>query len=662
MNHIGWLEQLGLEAFGRDVRYALRVLRKSPGQTLVALISLALGIGATTAIFSVIYGVLISPYPYGHPNQIWAPLIRDLARPDGGFSAHQMRDYVELKRLPALSDTMATRPEGRILTGDRTPENFQTISVTSNAFQFLEVAPILGRTIQPSDVRPDGQPEPVIVLTVKAWDRLFNSSPSALGQKIVLNDQPFTVIGVMPSRFGWWTDDGGWVVLPEDSRDARNVFAIMRLKRGTSAKVAEEQLQALHLRLAKERPNDFPKTGFTTSLQNYMDITTASGAMESSLRMLFGAVGFLLLIACANVANLQMARATSRAHEVAVRMSVGAVRGRLLRQLLTESVVLSVVGGALGVAFAFGITKAIVMLMPEQYVPNEARITLNLYALVFCACVSIATGILFGLVPALKCSRPDLVDALKDAGRSLSGAARGNRTRNTLVVAEVTLSVVLLIAASLTIRGFFDLQHRNVGFQPDKLMVVSVQLAPKRYATYDQRVAFAERLLAAAQGLPDVEAAAIGNGGLPFGGPRSGYSIEGQPKDGSPDIQMVLMSADYPKAMEIPLRIGRNIEPREVTQAEPVALINETAAKLWPAGTSPIGAQIRLSILEKPPTAAPGPQRGSPLVTVVGVIGDTRNAGLSNPTASAVYVPYTLLAPTNRARWRSGLETNLCSR
>ncbi len=648
MNGIGWLE-----AVSQDIRYAVRVLRKNSGQTLVALISLALGIGATTAIFSVIYGVLISPYPYGRPNLIWAPLINDLARPqNGGFSGHQMRDYVELKRLPALADTMATRPEGRVLTGDHAPENFSVINVTANAFQFLEVSPTLGRTIEPSDVRSDGQPEPVIVLTVKAWQRLFDGNPSALGKKLVLNDQPFTVIGVMPSRFGWWTDDGGWIVLPEDARDARNVFAIMRLKSGISPKVAEDQLQALHLRLAKERPNDFPKAGFTTSLQNYMNITVASGPMESSLRLLFGAVGFLLLIACANVANLQMARATSRAHEVAVRMSVGAGRSRLVRQLLTESVVLAAVGGVLGVVFAFGITKAIVALIPSGYVPNEARITINLYALVFCGCVSVATGILFGLVPALKCSRPDLVDALKDAGRSLSGAAQGNRTRSVLVVAEVTLAVVLLVAASLTIRGFIDLQNRDVGFQPNHVLVVNLQLSPNRYSTYDQRVSFAERLLASAHELPDVQAASIGNGGLPFGGPLSNYSIEGQPPPNPPDIQLGLISAGYPLTMSIPLRAGRGLEAREVSRAEPVALINEAAGKLWPAGTSPIGGRVRVSLLEQPPANAPGPAPGpehrSAVVTVVGIIADTRNEGLSNPPAAALYVPYTLIAPAGR--------------
>ncbi len=211
------------------MRYGARNLRKSAGFTLVALLSLGLGIGATTAIFSVVYGVLISPYPYGRPNEIWAPLIRDSKDPQRGFSVHQVRDYGELKKLPGFSETMATHAGARLLTGDRAPENFSAIEVTANAFHFLEVPPILGRTILPSDLKPDGEPEPVVVLTYKAWVRLFDGSPAALGKTITLDSQAFTVVGVMPSRFGWWTEDGGWVVLPESSRDDRWIAAILRL-------------------------------------------------------------------------------------------------------------------------------------------------------------------------------------------------------------------------------------------------------------------------------------------------------------------------------------------------------------------------------------------------------------------------------------------------
>ena len=642
----GWAK---LGQLVQDLRFGARVLWRSPGYTLVALLSLALGIGATTAMFSVIYGVLVSPYPYAKPDEIWAPLIRDLKNPQqGGFSRHKMRDFVELKKLPAFAAAMATLPENRLLTGDHDPENFTAVSVTANAFQFLGVPPVVGRTIQPYDVSPGGQPAPVIVLSHKAWQRLFNGSASALGQTVILNDQPFTVIGVMPPRFGWWTNDGGWLALPEDPRDNRPAAAIMRLTKGVSPGVGEEQLQALHMRLAKERPDDFPKAGFTTSLQNYMNITVASGAMESSLRLLFGAVGFLLLIACANVANLQLARGTSRAHELAVRMSIGAGRARLVRQLLTESVVLSIAGGTLGVLLAYGITKAIIVLIPDSYVPNEARIVVNLYVLLFSAGVSVASGILFGLAPALKCSRPGLGDTLKEASRTLAGDAGGGRMRKVLVIAEIALSVALLTGASLTLRGFLQVQSRDLGFQPDRVLVVGLQVSPRRYSTYEQRVAFSERLLNDVRNLPGVQSVAIGNGGLPFGGPQSSYSIEGQSEAQPKPIQIGLISADYPKTMGIPLRAGRELNSEEVAQAEPVALVNETAAKLWPDGSSPIGRRLRIDILARPPVTAPAPEHASPMVTVVGVIADTRNAGRLNPPAPAAYIPYTLLAPAGR--------------
>jgi len=638
-----------IETLWQDVRYGARVLRKTPGFTMVAILSLALGIGATTAIFSVVYGVLVSPYPYARPGEIWAPLIRDVKRPQqSGFSMHQARDYVEIKKLPAFAETMATLPENRLLTGDRPPESFQSISVTANGFQFLGVPPVLGRTILPSDLKPDGQPEPVVVLSFKAWQRLFDGSTACLGKTLLLNDQPFTVIGVMPPRFGWWTDEGGWLVLPEDSRDRRMAAAIMRLKPGVTPQVAEAQLQALHLRLAHDRPDDFPKAGFTTSLQNYLDITAVSSSMKASLRLLFGAVGFLMLIACANVANLQLARGTARGHEIAVRMSVGAGRARLFRQLLTESLVLSAVGGAGGVLLGYGITRAIILLIPAYYLPNEARIDVNNWVLLFSACVSVATGIVFGLAPALKCSRPHLVDALKDAGRTSSGSGSGSRTRQVLVVAEIALSVVLLMGASLAIRGFQHVQGLDAGFQTDHVLMVGLQLAPKRYATYEQRNGFAGRVLAAAAELPGVQSAAIGNGGLPFGGPRSGYTIEGQPKVESETMMLTLTSPDYPGTMGIALRAGRLITPAEVANAVPVALINETAGKLWPAGTSPIGARVRLDLLEKPPGALLVPKAAAPVVTVVGILADTRNAGLRNPPVPGAYLPYTLAAPPGR--------------
>ncbi len=636
-----------IESIWQDLRYATRVLRKSVGHTAVAGLSLALGIGASTAIFSVVYGVLISPYPYARPKEIWATQVRDRKIADQGWSRHRISEIVEMRKLPAIADLMGTVPETQLLTGGRPPEQFTAISVTANAFEFLDVPPVLGRTILPSDVKPSGEAEPVVVLSYRAWQRLFDGNRDALGQTIVLNDQRRTVIGVMPPRFGWWTGDGGWLPLAMDLRENRLVNDIVRLRPGVSKEVAEQQLQALHQRFAQERPKDYPKDGFSTNLLNYMDVTVAAGEMQSSLTLLFAAVGFLLLIACANVANLQLARGTARAREIAVRMSVGAGRARVLRQLLTESVVLSVAGGVLGILLAVAITRGVVALMPDFYVPNEARITVNVYVLLFSAAVSVVTGILFGLAPAVHCSRPDLVEALKEGARSAGPSAAGGRTRNVLVVAELTLSVILLMGASLTIRGFYQLQRTDPGFQADRVLMVGLPLPPKRYPTYEQRIAFSENLLERVKAIPGVQAAAMGNGG-PFGGPSSPYSIEGNPQAQSRPILMGLISAGYTRTLGIALRKGRDLEDRDVAHGEPVALINETAAKLWPAGVNPIGGRLHLDLLEKPPANLLMRPSSTPYVTVVGIIADTKNAGLRSAPDPAVFVPYTLIAPPGR--------------
>jgi putative ABC transport system permease protein len=644
MNSLSWME-----TFLQDLRYGIRMLWKSPGLTLVALLSLALGTGATTAIFSVVEGVLISPYPYARPYEIWAPIIREASAPAREMPNCHMREYLELGKLPAVSMAMATSPGNSLLTGGRAPENFTGVAVTANAFQFLAVPPVLGRTILPSDVTPGGEAEPVVVLSYRAWQRLFDGSPDALGKTLVLDDMPRTVIGVMPPRFGWWTSDGGWLPLPPDLRADRVVFPILRLKPGISKAVAEQQYGALELRLAKEFPAHFPKGRFIASLTNYMDITVASGEMQSSLRLLFGAVVFLLLIGCANVANLQMTRATARAKEIALRMSVGASRGRVVVQLLTESILLSLGGGILGVLLAVAITKAMVYLMPEFYVPNEARIAVNGPVLLFSLAVSLATGILFGLAPALECSRLDLVETLKDTAKGTSSTSAGARTRSLLVVTAVALSVVLLVGASLAIRGFEKLQHVDAGFQADRVLMVGLQLPAKRYATYEQRIAFTEKILTQVRSMPGAQTAAIGNGGLPFGGPQSDYSIEGHPQSGARSMLIGLISADYQRTLGIPLLTGRALSEQEVAHADHVALINEAAARLWPAGESAVGGRVRLDLLEKPPGGVLVPRgAGEPNFTVIGILRNTRNDGLQSPTVPCIFIPYTLVAPTGR--------------
>jgi putative ABC transport system permease protein len=631
-----------LETLTRDLGYAVRSFRRSPAFVLVALLSLTLGIGATSAIFSVIYGVLIAPYPYARPGEIWAPVIGAL---DGrGGHTYSLDELRALSEVPAFSDVMATSVETVLLTGEFAPESFGGVLLSGNAFNFLGVAPVVGRTIQPTDIRPDGHAEPVVVLSHRLWLRLFEGSPSALGRTLRLNGRPYTIVGVMPPRFGWYGNEGFWLPLSPTRTDVPWINPIVRLAPGVSKPVAEEQFRALTKRLALEKPATFPARGFTTTLRNYLDVTVASGEMQTSLRLLVGAVAFLLLIACANVANLQLTRGTARAREMAVRMSIGAGRWRLLRQLLTESVVLSLVGGALGVLFAFGAIRSIVALMPEFYVPNESRVAINIPVLVFSLGVSLLTGIVFGLVPALHTSKPDLTDALR-AGRSTGAGAHGSRTRNLLVVIEVALSVVLLVSAGLTVRTFFVLQTIDPGIRADRVLIVGVPLPPTKYATLEQRNRFAEDLLERVSALPGVEAATFGP---PIGGPQSRFTIVGQVRDESKRIGINLVGADHLRTFGIPLRRGRMFDASEVRRGDRVAVINEAAITLWPAGENPVGARVRLDLLERVPARAVADTSRSPEVTIVGVIANTRNAGLRDEPRPALMMPYSVIAQPQR--------------
>ncbi|MEO7275642.1 MAG: ABC transporter permease [Vicinamibacterales bacterium] len=626
----------------QDLGYAVRSFRRSPGFTLVALLSLTLGIGATSAIFSVIYGVLIDPYPYARPAEIWAPAARAV---DGrGGHTYLPREVAEMAALPAFSDVMATSIETVLLTGEYSPESFGGVLLSGTAFNFLGVAPVIGRTLQPTDVRADGTTEPVVVISHALWLRLFQGSPDALGKTLRLNDRPHTIVGVMPPRFGWYGNDGFWLPLSLTREDLQFVAPIVRLASGVSKQAAEEQLKALHQRLAQEKPQTFPKQGFTTSLTNYLDITVASGEMQASLRLLLGACAFLLLIACANVANLQLARGSARAREMAVRMSIGADRRRLLRQLLTESVLLSLVGGVAGVLFALAATTTIVGLMPTFYVPNESRVAVNIPVMLFSVAVAILTGVISGLVPALQNSKPDLTDALK-ASRSTSTGSQGGRTRDLLVVAEVALSVVLLVSAGLTVRTFFALQGTDTGIRAERVLIVGVPLPPKKYDTYERRTRFTQDLIARVSRLPGVEAASVG---VPFGGPQSSYRIIGQPPVEERRMTMYLVGADHLKTFGITLKGGRMFDAAEVLRGDRVALVTEAAAKLWPAGENPIGARVQLGALERPPANVLVDSAKGSEVTVVGIAADTRNAGFRNAPNPALILPYSVAAPVQR--------------
>src|SRR5207253_1176956 len=328
-----------------DVRFALRQHFKHSGFFVAAVLMLALGIGATTSLFSAVYGVLIDPYPYAKPGEIWTPGLRS-ATANQRMRPYPPKEYLEMATLSAFSDVMATCPGNVLLTGEFAPETISGIRLSGNAFNFLGVPPLIGRTIQPSDIRSTGEPELVTVLSFRRWQRLFGGDPNAVGKTLRLDDQPYTIIGIMPPRFGWWTEDGVWLPMGIDSRDQRGVLPIVRLASGTSSSVPDQRLHVLHREFATANPTGYPRAEFAA--------------------------------------------------------------------LLTESVLVSLVGGLLGLLFAACMTRLVVALMPSFNVPNEARIEINVYVLMFCVIISAFTGILFGLIPALQSSRPDLVEALKD--------------------------------------------------------------------------------------------------------------------------------------------------------------------------------------------------------------------------------------------------------
>jgi putative ABC transport system permease protein len=629
-----------------DLKFALRQLLKNPGFTAVAVLTLALGIGATTAIFSVVYGVLINPYPYAKPAEIWTPGLK-AAQNQQIMRPYRRDEFDAMAALPAFADMMGTAPGGALLAGEFGTESISAHRLTKNAFQFLGVSPVLGRTFGPGDFSASGDPEPVTVITYNLWQRLFGGKLDTLGRTLRLDDKVYTIIGVMPPRFGWWTSDGVWLPLSDSPGTRASVFPIGRLKPGIDSSVARQQLQSLQTELARANPGGFPKETFEATLTNYLDITAASGEMQQTLQLLFGAVAFLLLIACANIANLQLARATGRTKEMAIRLAIGAGRGRLVRQLLTESMLLSGLGGVLGLVFGVMITRLMVVLMPGFNVPNEARIEVNGYVLLFCIAVSLVTGIVFGLVPALQSTRPNLSGSLKD-DRAAAGSVRSGRFRSSLVVAEVALSVVLLICAGLTVRSFLALQASDPGFRPNNVVTVDVRLPESRYATLEKRNQFAQELLERAQRIPGVEFAQNGNGGTPFGGPQTGYSIGGQVGSDSRPLTLDLVSADYWRTLGISLRRGRTLDADDIRRAGRVAVINESAAKLWPPGEDPLGRTIRADLLQNVPGSVFISSNGSPDLVVVGICADTRNNGLTSETQPTAFIPFTIVAPPGR--------------
>jgi putative ABC transport system permease protein len=627
---------LWLAEIGQDARYAIRQLRRNRGFAAVAIMTLALGIGVNTSVFSVVYGVLLNPYPYADPEKMWVPSIVD--EKDGREVHFVVGDYLEMAGLPGVASAMATTNKWVALTGAQAPEMVAPALVSGSAFGFLGVPPLLGRGITPSDFDSNGEAKPVAVLNYRLWQARFNGDPAIVGQTITLDDAPFTVIGVMPPRFDWYTREL-WLPLSTTDR-TRGALTVLRFKPGIAKEIAEQRLRALSRRLAAEAPERFPKGGVKAVFTNYLDATVFIGKeLRTSLHLLFFAVGFLLLIACASVANLLLARGATRRREIATRLALGSSRGRLMRELMMESTGLALLGGLLGVLFAFALTRVIVVLMPSNYMPDEARVTLNGCVLAFAVCVSMLTGILFGLVPAFQNTRSDVNEALRDGGH-ISGGGRGARMRDTLVVIEVALSLVLLVGATQMVRGFVDLEGIDPGFRTQETLMLRMPFAPRHYPTLERRIGFVRTFLERVQALPGVVSAVIGT--VPDLDSQSPVTMSGKSKAAS-WMPVNFVGSDYFDTLRIEIRTGRNFTPQEIARGDHVALISESAARLWTDGASPIGRTISVDALA---WGSPSPN-ASKDVAIIGVVADTRARNLRNPPPRVVFVPYTLRGLTN---------------
>ncbi len=618
----------------QDLRYAFRGLRNQPAFAFLAILALALGIGASTTIFSAIYGVLLNPFPYTDAGRIVDFYIHDTSnsRP-GGRSFFKAGEFIEYQQHRDLfEDVIGGGNEDVLYTTKDGTEYFQGAYLTSNTFQFLGVPAQLGRTLTPDDAKP-GAP-PVFVLSYKAWLKTFNQDPSILNRDFTLNGVKTRLVGIMPVRF---TKRGADLYRPVtlDRADERYFMFQARMKPGVTMQQVQSEFSVVARHVAEIYPKDYPKN-FSVGVESYVD--NIVGRFKPTLYTLAAAVALLLLIACANVANLLLARATAREKEVALRVALGASRGRIVIQLLIESLILAVAGAILGCVLAYGGIKLLVSALPEGAIPQEAVITLNWQVLLFSLGVAIGTAMLFGLAPAVQLSRPNVVEALKDSAKGSSGGFRGGKLRSTLVVIEVALSLVLLSGAGLMMRTFINLQTVDLGFNPDKILVAYLPLPQGQYEGAGGKQRFFRPLLARLNALPGVVSATETSDLPPYGGMRSEVEIPGKTHDEKWQAIVQMSSEGFPPTLGLRLLRGRLLTEADINGGRKMAVVNQTFVQKFFGGEDPLGKQMKLSFLstiKKNPVA-------NPVFEIVGVMADSKNQGVQDPVLPEALIPYTI--------------------
>jgi predicted permease len=621
-----------------DLRYTVRELRKRPGFTLTAILSLALGIGATTAVFSVIYAVLIDPFPYVGSDRIMEFVLKDKAGEDR-YTGVNGPQFDQLRRARSIECAVALQGWNLTTTDGDLPEDVRSLAISTDCPNHWGIPARLGRWLAPSDAPPGQDPQPVVVLSNAFWQRYFLGDPNVIGRKIQLVHKTYEVVGVMPPRFQWGEQD---VYRPlKVSQDPNMGYGIsIKLRPGIPRAQADAELQPLVEQFAKQTPQYYPET-FRVDLRSIVDVYARP--LGPSLYLLLGAVASLLLIGCGNVSILLLARGAERQHELAIRAAVGAGRSRMIRQLLTESLAVAVAGTALGLLLAWKGLSLIVAFLPEESFPAESVIKINVPVLLFSMGLAFATAVIFGLWPALQLSRPDIARLMQSSARRVAGSTHARRTHGAMIGVQVALTLVMLSAAGAAAKGFLSLMKANLGYDPQRAMSLPIPVHDNTHISWQDRSQYFEQLRARIAAMPQVEVAGIStNATPPWNGDDRKIEIMGRPTGEKPEVRLNFISPEYFPLLRIPLEQGRVWDHAETMRGAPILVINQAMARqYWPNG-SPIGQQLRIVDLKAEPPysqAAPG---SDGWLQIVGIVADARDDGLRKPVKPAIYVPYTL--------------------
>ncbi|MEK6299736.1 MAG: ABC transporter permease [Acidobacteriota bacterium] len=621
----------------QDVRFGLRMLLKKPGFTLIAVLTMALGIGANTAMFSVVNAVLLNPLPFPEPERLIRIYGHFFATSQDNMSASvpEFTDYREqtssFEQIAGYDDFSAN-----LTPKDGEPERVEALLVTPELFSVLKVTPQAGRVFMPEEAQ-DGHDD-VVLISDELWRRRFGTSPNLVGEKVIVNGRNNTVIGIMPPGFAFPQRTELWKPLwfPADqltgqSRGNRGLDVIGRLKQSVTASEAQAEMDHLAARLTEQYPRNYESRGWSIGVVPLLDDYV--GEARKGLLVLLGAVAFVMLIACANVANLSLTRATARRQEIALRLALGATRLRVTRQLLTESVLLALAGGAAGLLIAAWGTGLLLRFAPDD-LPRIHEVRMDGRVLAFTFAVSLVTGVLFGLVPALAASNPDLNETLKEGGRGGTGSAKRQRMRSAFVIAEITLALVLLVGAGLMLKSFWRLQRVDPGFNPDGVLTMRMMLPFEIYEKPSQRGAFYKQALERIGSAPGVEAvSATSQVPLTEGGSSGTISGENSavgPTDLPVEAEWRWVTPDYFKAIGTMLMAGRDFTDADAEGAPPVAVVDESFAERYYPNEDPVGKRIKRGKLDST----------RPWMTIVGVVRHVQSRRLDATSGVQVYFPF----------------------